>query len=186
MESIEFGQKINYVPMAISWGIGLIIGLGIAFFTHLVLLAVILGVTFLVISGLVFARTLSDFYGYWEVDNNGIKSFDYQNFAVRFQSILMPFSEDQFIFKFSDIKALTVVVGKDMNAPANVLGGSFNAPKKIIFNLPTPYYLRVQLKDSREVNLDLSVDWEDSEAIQYVIAMICDKANIGADIVKQA
>ena len=85
MDSIEFGRKINYVPMTVSWVIGILVGLVITVFTHQILLAVILGVTFLVITALIFARTLSDFYGYWEVTDDGIRGYDYQNFGVKFQ-----------------------------------------------------------------------------------------------------
>lgn len=186
MDSIEFGRKINYVPMIVSWVVGILVGLVITVFTHQILLAVILGVTFLVITALIFAKTLSDFYGYWEVTNDGIRCYDYQNFGVKFQSVLMPFSEDKMSFKFVDVKSLRVIVGREMNAPANILGGSFYAPKKIMFNLPTPYYLEIKLKDGREVNLDLSADWDDTETIEYVIAIICDKAGIGAEMVKQS
>lgn len=186
MESIDFGRKINYVPMTISLVVGLIVGGGIFIFAHQALLAVILGVTFLVITALIYAWVFSDFYGYWQLGETGIKDYNYQNFAVRFQSVLFPFSDDQIDFKYTDIKHLTVIVGKEMNAPANILGGSFNAPKKIMFNIPTPYYLELELKDSRTVNLDLSMDWEDSELIEYAIAVICDQAGIEAGIVKQS
>lgn len=186
MESIEFGREINYVPMAISAAIGVVVGIIVAIFTHSALLAVILGITVLVVCALLFARSLSDFYGYWEIDDESISEYNYQNFSVKFQSILMPFSEDQMTFKLTDIKELTVIVGKGMNAPSNILGGSFNAPKKIMFHLPTPYYLELKLRDGRTVNLDLSVDADDSEAIAYVIALICDRAGIEAGIVKQA
>lgn len=186
MDSIGFGRKINYTPMLVSWAVGLIVGLLIFIFSHQWLLAVILGITFLVISALIFARSLSDFYGYWEVDDKGIKSHNYLNFSVRLQSVLFPFYEEQDKFEFKDIKSLTVVVGKEMNAPANILGGSFYAPKKIMFHLPTPYYLGLTLKDGRQINLDLSADWDDSETIEYIIALICSEAEIPADIVKQS
>ncbi|AUI72714.1 hypothetical protein COSHB9_21110 [Companilactobacillus alimentarius] len=186
MESIDFGRKINYVPMAISWGVGLIAGILIYIFTRQALLAVILGVAILVVVALVYAKTLSDFYGYWSIDDKGITSFNYQNFNVRFQSVLLTFSEDPLKIEFKNIKSLKVVVGKDMNAPANILGGSFNAPKRIMFHLPTPYYLELQLNDGREIYLDLSADWDDTQTIQYVIGLIMSKANIEASIVKQA
>lgn len=186
MDSIEFGRKINYVPMTISLAVGVIVGLVIAVFAHQALLAVILGITVIVICALIFAKSLSDLYGYWELTEEGIRCYDYLNFSVKFQSVLMPFSEDQMTFKYDDIKSLRVVVGREMNAPANILGGSFYAPKKIMFNLPTPYYLEIKLKDGREVNLDLSADWDDTETIEYVIAVICDRAEIGAEMVKQS
>jgi hypothetical protein len=44
MDSIEFGRKINYVPMTISLAVGVIVGLVIAVFAHQALLAVILGI----------------------------------------------------------------------------------------------------------------------------------------------
>ncbi|CAJ1182007.1 hypothetical protein CPR19088_GLDEOEPO_01561 [Companilactobacillus paralimentarius] len=185
MDKIEFGRKINYVPMTVSLVTGLVVGLLIYIFTKIVLLAVILGITALVIVALLYARSMTDFYGYWEVNDEGIRTYNYQNFSVRLQSVLLPFSESQFAFKFADIKSLTVVVGKGMNAPANILGGSFNAPKKIMFHLPTPYYLELKLNDGREVNLDLSADWDDSETIEYVIAVICSEAGIPAEIIKQ-
>lgn len=185
MESIGFGRKINYVPMIISLVVGIIVGLITLIFTHAALLAVILGVTGLVVSALLFAQSMSDFYGHWEINDKEIKARNYQNFAVRFQTVLIPFIEDEVKIKYSDIKALTVVVGKNMNAPANILGGSFYAPKKIMFHLPTPYYLNLKLKDGREANLDLSADWDDSETIEYIIALICSEAEIGAEIVKQ-
>ena len=186
MDSIEFGRKINYTPMAISWGVGIVVGLLIGIFAQQWLMAVILGVTLIVVIALVFAKIFSDFYGYWEINDKGISSYNYQNFSVRVQSVLMPFSEDKQSFKFGDIKALTVIVGKEMNAPANILGGSFYAPKKIMFNLPTPYYMELKLKDGREVNLDLSADWDDSETIEYVLAVICTEAEIQPEILKQA
>lgn len=185
MESVDFGRKINYVPMYISWGAGILVGLLFFIFTKVALLSIILGITALVVVALIYAWMLADFYGYWELSETGIKYFNYQNFSVRFQSVLFPFSEATAEFKYTDVKKLTVVVGKDMNAPANILGGSFYAPKKIMFHLPTPYYLDLQLNDGREVNLDLSADWEDSEIIEYVIAIICSEADIEAGIVKQ-
>jgi len=186
MDSIAFGQKINSTPMIVSWVVGIVVGLLIAIFGHQMLLAVILGVTALVICALLFARSMADFYGYWSIDDEGISSHNYQNMSVRFQSVLFPFSEDKDEFKLTDIKALKIVVGKEMNAPANILGGSFNAPEKIMFHIPTPYYLELKLKDGRTVNLDLSADWDDTETIEYVIALICDRANIEAEIVKQS
>lgn len=186
MESIEFGRKINNVPMMVSWGGGILIGILLMIFTKVVLLAVILGITAVVVIALVYAWLLTGFYGYWEIDDKGIRSFDYQNFSIRFQSVLFPFSEDRNVIKYSDIAKLTVIVGKEMNAPSNILGGSFNAPKKIMFNLPTPYYIELQLKDSREIHLDLSADWDDTETIEYIIALICSEADIEAGIVKQS
>ncbi|WP_119327436.1 hypothetical protein [Companilactobacillus musae] len=186
MESIDFGRKINYVPMTVSLIIGLLVGILVFVFSKQALLAVILGIAGLVVVALLFARSMTDFYGYWKVTDKGIESYNYQNFSVRFQSALLPFSEDPLKIKFQDIKGLTVIVGKDMNAPANILGGSFSAPKKIMFHLPTPYYLELKLKDGREINLDLSADWDDSETIEYVLAVICDQAGIGAEIVKQS
>jgi len=185
MNNIEFGQRINYTPMIVSLVVGIIVGAIIQIVTHQFMLAIILGIAALVICGLLFARSMTDFYGYWSIDDQGIKSHNYQNMSVRFQSVLFPFSDDKDEFKFTDIKSLEVVVGKEMNAPANVLGGSFKAPKKIMFHLPTPYYLDLKLNDGREVNLDLSADWDDTETIAYVIALICDKANIEAGIIKQ-
>lgn len=186
MESIEFGRKINNVPMMVSWGGGILIGILLMIFTKVVLLAVILGITAVVVIALVYAWLLTGFYGYWEIDDKGIRSFDYQNFSIRFQSVLFPFSEDKNVIKYSDIAKLTVIVGKEMNAPSNILGGSFNAPKKIMFNLPTPYYIELQLKDGREIHLDLSADWDDTETIEYIIALICSEADIEAGIIKQA
>jgi len=171
--------------MIISLVVGVVVGALIEIFSHQLMLAVILGVTALVVCALLFARSMTDFYGYWSIDDENIQSYNYQNFSVRFQSVLFPFSEDKDKFKLTDIKALEVVVGKEMNAPANILGGSFKAPQKIMFNLPTPYYLELSLKDGRTINLDLSADWDDTETIQYIIALICDKANIEAGIVKQ-
>jgi len=186
MDRIEFGQKINNVPMMISWGVGIIVGLLIAIFAHQVLIGVILGITVLVLCALLFTRSMADFYGHWSIDDKNIIFHNYQNFSIRFQSVLFPFGEDKDELQLTDIKALKVVVGKDMNAPANILGGSFNAPEKIMFHLPTPYYLEIQLKDGRTVNLDLSADWDDTETIEYVIALICDRADIEAGIVKQS
>lgn len=186
MESIEFGRKINNVPMYVSWGSGILVGILFFIFAKSVLLAVILGIAALVVVALIYARMLSDFYGYWEIDEKGIKYFDYQNFAVRFQSVLFPFSEGTTNFKFGDVKELNVIVGKEMNAPSNILGGSFYAPKKIMFHLPTPYYLDLKLVDGREVNLDLSADWDDTETIEYVLAVICTEAEIQPEILKQA
>ncbi|MFC6175709.1 hypothetical protein ACFQAV_02615 [Companilactobacillus huachuanensis] len=185
MDSIEFGRKINYVPMTVSLVVGLLVGILIFVFTKITLLAVLLGVTALVIAALLYARSMDDFYGYWEINDEGIKSYDYLNFSIRLQSVMFPFSESQLALKFNDIKGLTVVVGKEMNAPSNILGGSFNAPKKIMFHLPTPYYLELKLNDGRQVNLDLSADWDDTETIEYVIALICSEADIPAEIIKQ-
>lgn len=185
MDKIEFGRKVNYVPMTVSFVTGLVVGVLIFVFTKIMLLAVILGITALVVVALLFARSMSDFYGYWEINDEGIRSYDYLNFSIRLQSVLFPFSESQLDFKFKDIKSLTVVVGAEMNAPSNVLGGSFYAPKKIMFHLPTPYYLDLKLIDGRVVTLDLSADWDDTETIEYVIAVICSEADIPADIVKQ-
>lgn len=185
-DSIQFGRKINNVPMIISLVIGLIVGILTFVFVKQILLAIILGITAIVVVALGYAKILSDFYGYWEINEKGIKYYDYQNFSIRFQSILFPFGERQMEFKYEDIKSLTVVVGKEMNAPANILGGSFNAVQKIMFHLPTPYYLDIRLKDSREVDLDLSADWDDSETIENVLTIICTEAKIQPEIVKQA
>lgn len=185
MDSIEFGRKINYVPMTVSLVVGLVVGVLVFVFTKVALLAVLLGIAALVIIALLYARSMNDFYGYWEINDEGIRSYDYQNLSIRLQSVLFPFSESQLDFKFKDIKSLTVVVGKEMNAPSNILGGSFNAPKKIMFHLPTPYYLELKLNDGRQINLDLSADWDDSETIEYVIAVICSEADIPAEIIKQ-
>jgi len=186
MNSIEFGRKISNTPMIISLVIGVLAGILVEVFTHQIYLAVILGITALVVVALFFAKSLSDMYGYWKIDAEEIKYFDYQNMSVRLQSVLLPFREETTEFKLKDIKSLTVVVGKDMNASANILGGSFNAPKKIMFHLPTPYYLDIKLRDGRQVNLDLSADYDDTETIEYVIGFICDQDDIKAQIVKQA
>ncbi|MFH5811797.1 hypothetical protein [Companilactobacillus sp. FL22-1] len=186
MDRIAFGRKINNVPMIVSLAIGLIIGIVVFIFTKLMLLAVILGAAAVVIVASLYARSMVDYYGYWDINEEEIRSFNYQNYSVRLQSVLFPFSESQESFKLTDIKSATVVVGQEMNAPANILGGSFNAPTKIMFHLPTPYYLDVSLQDGREAYLDLSADWDDSETIEYVINLISSEAEINVDMVKQA
>ena len=186
MDKIEFGRKINYVPAIISCVIGIVVGIGIQIFTKLTLLAVILAITALVVVALLFTRSMYDFFGHWEIDSEGIQNTDYQNFGVRFQAVLFPFTESRVRFKFSDIKSMTVIVGKDMNAPSNILGGSFYAPKKIMFHLPTPYYMEVHLKDGRQVNLDLSADWDDTEVIGYIVDFIGSEAGIDVGMIKQS
>lgn len=186
MESIGFGRQINYVPMSVSLGVGVVTGGLVVIFAHQWLLAVILGAAMLVVCAFLYARSMNDFYGYWEVTNDGVRYYNYQNMSIRLQSVLLPFSESPEQFKYQDVEALTVVVGKEMNAPSNILGGSFYAPKKIMFHLPTPYYLDVKLKDGREAYLDLSADWDDTETIEAVIAIIAVEANISPEIVKQA
>ncbi|CAJ1176277.1 hypothetical protein LCR01_20100 [Companilactobacillus crustorum] len=181
---IIFGRKINYLPLTICLIVSLIVGYMILLLSSQKITAVILGGVSLLIGLFICSLNLSNYYGYWKIDEAGIHYDNYPNSLRIVLSIIFPFLENQSTIAFNEIKSFAIVVGKNVRAPRGTFGGIFYHPDAVLERLPISYYLSVKLKNNHEIDLNLTNNIDDSE-IEKMLIILEKKTGQKPDLIKQ-
>ncbi len=170
MEELTFGRKINYVPLVISLGIGIIISVFFYTFVHKIGISISFGLLCFVVAVALYAVKLSDTYGYWHINRQQINYYDYKTIGNRIKAILLPFNSKQSTVDVEQIVAASLVIGKKMQVPANIKAAPASA--YLVYFYPSAYYLGLKLKDNQEVDLDLSFDEMDNKKIEQMVQLL--------------
>lgn len=149
---LSFARKINFEPLLLSAFFGIVISTIVYSILPKYPSAWILcGVlAFILESMLIYPRSLSNFYGYWKINDRGIYYYDYSTWEKRILAIFLPGHEKITELPFSDIKAFSVIDGKSIMNTQYPLGGALKAPlaRKI-------HYLVIET-NNREIKLNFA------------------------------
>jgi len=170
MNEFTFGRKINYVPLLVSLGVGIIISIFFFMLFNQTVISILFGVLSLVVAIGLYLINLSNSYGYWEISQQEIIYCDYNSNGKKLQAILFPFGKHQTELKLDQIKSASLVVGKKMTVPANIKAAPPSA--YLVCYYPSAYYLGLKLKNDQEVDLDLSRDEENKDKIEQLIKLL--------------
>ncbi len=171
---IEFGRRISYKPLLIILLVSILIGYFIYTFSNQIAIAILFGVICFIVGPLLYSINLSNLYGYWKIDENGIQYCDYSTFGKRMSAILFPFGSKESTIKFDEIESSSVFAGKGIQAPDWALGGVLYGytPNTILNRFPSEYYFDLKLKNDQEINLDLSQNIDDDTNIENTIKLL--------------
>lgn len=154
-DTIEFGKRINYHPLFISFllsflagGLGLIANIKLSVFLLLIVL-------FLLIC-IYFPQNLPHLFGHWQLEKHGISYYKMNNFRDKLRMILTPHNVDYQFISYSQIKSFKVIERDQTYSLNDIL--TINPAKQSIFPwLRQPFALILELNGSN-VSLDLSYD----------------------------
>lgn len=129
-KELSFARKINFEPLLISIFFGIVVGtITYSMFPNSPLIWTLCGIlAFIVESMLIYPRYLSNSYGYWKIDNQGIYYYDYSTWKKKIRAIFLPSYEKPIAVPYSAIKAFSVVDGKSIMNTQYPLGGALNVP----------------------------------------------------------
>lgn len=183
MREFTFGRKINYVPLIISLGVGITVSLFFYTFAHKIGISISFGLLCLVVAVALYTVKLSDTYGYWQINQQQINYYDYRTIGNRIKAILLPFSSKQSVVSLNQIVAASLVIGKKMQVPANIKAAPASA--FLVYFYPSAYYLALKLRDSQEVDLDLSFDEMDNKKIEQMIQLLNTQLNAPVTLIEK-
>lgn len=189
--SISFGRKINYLPLLISLVIGLVVGYFLYLLSTQIFVGILFGILTILACSAIYSIHLASSYGFWQIDDSGIRYNDYRTTSQRVKALLTPSSETETLVKFDDIQSFAIVVGKSMPTPkgigpAGAIDGSFYVTDSALLCLANAYFISLKLKDGEEVDLNLSTNKADSTDIENIIELLETKTNTKANLVKQS
>ncbi|MFC6175650.1 hypothetical protein ACFQAV_02315 [Companilactobacillus huachuanensis] len=155
-KELSFAKKINFEPLLISIFFGIILAtIFYSIFPMYPLIGIVMGLLgFAFDSLLIYPKYLTKYYGYWKVDDHGIRYYDYGTWNKKVQAIFSPSSGRVVDVPYSSIKAFVVVDGQSIMNTQSSLGGALNKPltRKI-------HYLIIQ---TNQRNVKLSFAWNSS------------------------
>jgi len=127
---LSFERKISFEPLMISLFLGaMVAAIFYSIFPKYPLIGVMLGlVSFILEVGLVYPRYLSNSYGYWKINDQGIYYYDYSTWSKCMRAIFLPSQEKFQKLSFSNIKNFSIIDGKSIMNTQEPLGGSLRAP----------------------------------------------------------
>lgn len=127
---LSFARKINFEPLLLSIFFGMIVATIIySIFPQYPLIWSVSGIlAFIFESMLIYPKSLSNSFGYWKIDDQGIYYYDYSTWKKRIAAIFLPSFEKPLELPFSAIEAFSIVDGKSIMDTQNPLGGRLNAP----------------------------------------------------------
>lgn len=184
---IKFGRKINVVPLLIS----LVIGVAIGYFLDVVFDQTIAGILFGVLGFMaaivVYSINLSRSYGYWEITDRGINCYDYSTNGKRFKAIMFPFGQTQSQIDFQQIESISLIAVSGFQVPEITKAAPASAyiVQTFVEDYASPYYLRLELNDDSEVDLDLSFDANAKAKIQKTLNFLVENTNKKIDLIEQ-
>lgn len=189
--SISFGRKINYLPLLISLVIGLVVGYFLYLLSTQIFVGILFGILTILACSAIYAIHLASSYGFWKIDESGIRYDDYRTTNQRFKALLTPMSETETLVKFADIQSFAVVVGKSMPAPKGIgsegaIDGSFYVVDSALLCLSNTYFISLKLKDGEEIDLNLTTSDGNSADVENTIELLEAKTNTKASLVKQS
>lgn len=187
---LSFGRKINYMPLIISLFGGILIGFFFYLLSQKALIAVLFGVICLIAIVMLYTLKMRDNLDWWGVDDRGIHYQDYSTTGKRIRTILLPNSSKEETVKFNEIKAFSIVVGKEMDVPEGIgpdgpIDAAFYVVDSAYQTFNSPYYLSLKLAKGRDVDLDLSSNSQDVTAVNDVIRKIEEKTKLQVKLEKQ-
>lgn len=174
-KELSFARKINFEPLLISIFFGMIVATIVySIFPKNPLIWSVCGILAFVLESMLFyPKYLSNSYGYWKIDNQGIYYYDYSTWKKRIIAIFLPIRERPIELPFSAIQTFSIVDGKSIMNTQYPLGGTLKAPLA-----RTIHYLVIET-DHRELKLNCA--WKasgiptTSEDIDKVVEMINSK-----------
>lgn len=175
MREFTFGRKINYVPLVVSLAVGIIISVFFYTFAKEIGISILFGVLCFIVAVALYAVKLSDTYGYWKINQQQISYYDYKTMGRRIMAILLPLSSKQSVASLQQVDTASLVIGKKIQVPANIKAAAASA--YLVYFYPSGYYLGLKLKDSQEVDLDLSFDEMDNQKIEQMIQLLNSQLN---------
>jgi len=100
---------------------------------------------------------------------------------------LLPLTQKDTVIEFSEIKSFSVFAGKEIKAPEGILGGVFYgySPDTVLQRFPTAYYFSVVLNNGKQVDLDLSMNVDDTDKIEDAISLIGSKTGKRVQLIKE-
>ncbi|KRO00030.1 hypothetical protein [Companilactobacillus kimchiensis] len=183
--SLRFGRKISYLPFLVCLFAGVVIGFCLYFLSGNVVIGILFGILGFIVGAYIYSINLSSYYGYWEVDNDGVHYYDYGTTSKRVRAILLPTFAKKMIMQFDDIKSSALVVGKGIQAPKGTFGGVNYAPDVVLSRFPTAYFLTITLSNGQEVDLDLAEQSNSKADIQEMVKVFNEKTGSKVKFLEQ-
>ncbi|MFH5811724.1 hypothetical protein [Companilactobacillus sp. FL22-1] len=153
-QELSFARKINFEPLLISIFFGIVVAAIIySMVPQLPLIWIVCGIlAFAIDSMLIYPVCLSDSYGYWKLDDQGIYYYDYSDWKKKIQAIFLPFAKKPIEVPYSAIRDFSIIEGKSILNSQYPLGGPLKVPlsRKI-------HYLVIQTDHSQ---IKLNCAWK--------------------------
>lgn len=183
MREFTFGRKINYLPLVISLGIGIIISVFFYTFVNKMEISILFGLLCFMVAVALYAIKLSDTYGYWHINDKQINYYDYRTMGKRIKAILFPFNSKLAVVDIKQVVAASLVIGKKIQVPANIKAAPASA--YLVYFYPSAYYLGLKLKDNQEVDLDLSFDEMNNKKIEQMVKLLGTQLNSPVTLIEK-
>ncbi|CAJ2233020.1 hypothetical protein [Companilactobacillus paralimentarius] len=188
--SLNFGRKMNYMPLIISLFGGIIIGFFFYLLSQKTLIAILFGIVCLIVIVMLYTLKTKDNLDQWGIDDRGIYYRDYSTTGKRIRAILLPNISNEETVKFSEIKDFSIVVGKGMDLPRGIgpdgpIDVTFYVIDSAYQTFNSPYYLALKLDKGKDIDLDLSSNVKDVVAVNEVIRKIEEKTKLQVKLEKQ-
>ncbi|APX71272.1 hypothetical protein M5C72_10945 [Companilactobacillus allii] len=180
--SIKFGKKINYYPLLITLVISIFVGYLISITSNELKLGIIFGLVCLIVILSIFTVNIDGNHSYWLVTEKGIYYYDYSKFTKRVAAILFPSFTNRLLITFTEINSISLVVGEGMSVPKGIgsegaVDASFYVVGSALGLFSKGYYLKILLKDDKEVDLPFTSNDVDMRNIGQVVSEIEKQTN---------
>lgn len=185
---VKFGKKINYIPLLICLASSIIIGYAIFLISNNISISLLLGVLCLIVIIMIYTLNLTKNYGYWEINNQGIRYSNLDSTGEKIKAILVPTNVEENSIGFDDIKTVQLIATAGIKAPTAVKesGALFSySPDTVLNRFPSDYYLLIKLVDNQEVYLDLAASVSDTDNIAKMIELIEKGTQMKVGLVRQ-
>ncbi|MQS75730.1 hypothetical protein [Companilactobacillus halodurans] len=160
----RFARKLSFKPLFNSFVLGMAVGIFMyAIFGRSLVAGLIFGlIAFLILSVIVYPRSLPSLYGYWRVTDGNVYYYDYSTWTKRILAIFLPLTKKQEKVSFEDIESYSLIVNK-------------NANKYV------PHYIVLKVDDGHDIALDVSWNLlksgDPEKDVEWVVDFITNKLN---------
>lgn len=174
---LNFGKKINMIPLLISLIIGGIIGYCFQLIFSQLGASILFGLVGFVASVMFYSINLNGTHGYWQITDQKISYYDYDSTGKKVMAILLPWKLKPTTINFTEIKTAAIVVGKGMTLPAGIgpegaIDAGYYLVDQAIDRMDSMYILELKLNDHRTIDLDISSEIQNTIKIDHMLDLL--------------